>query len=186
MTQEGTYISAAGIYLPYNFGDSYSLQNKGEDNVIKAIRTSNNQAVSVSYFACTTADESENCAKMAKTFASSAEKTFTTSNGDKFYKLEGIDSWFATNTFFGYFINSIPENEVRDLANAIVIVNQSYVDQTLLSKIMSLCTDGTVSMQKATTHLLGKDLNGLYVQMEGTMANGTAKCKIVLDPSLSV
>lgn len=186
MTQEWTYISAAGVYLPYNFGNSYTLQNKGENNQIKVIRISNNQAVSLSYFSCTTSDESKDCAKMVKTFASSAEKTFTTSNGDKFYKLDGVNSWFATNDFIGYFINDVPEQEVKDLANAIIIVNKSYVAETLVPKMMSLCSDGTVTLQSVTSQNMGKDFNGLYVQLMWPVAGGTSVCKVVLDPSLSV
>ena len=186
MTQEWTYIASAGVYLPYNFGNSYTLQNKGENNQIKVIRTSNNQAVSLSYFACTTSDESKDCAKMVKTFASSAQSTFSTSNGDKFYKLDGVNSWFATNDFIGYFINDIPEQEVKDFANAIVIMNKSYVATTLVPKMMSLCSDGTVSLQSVTSQNMGKDFNGLYVQIIWPVAGGTAVCKVVIDPSLSV
>ncbi len=186
MTQEWTYIATAGVYLPYNFGNNYTLQNNGEGNQIKVIRTSNNQAISLSYFACTTSDESKDCAKMVKTFSSSAEKTFSTSNGDKFYKLEGVNSWFATNDFMGYFINDIPEQEVKDVANAMIIVNKSYVAETLVPKMMSLCTDGTVNLQSVTSQNMGKDFNGLYVQLMWPVAGGTAVCKVVLDPSLSV
>ncbi|MCX6823078.1 MAG: hypothetical protein NTX91_03745 [candidate division SR1 bacterium] len=186
MTQEGSYIAPAGVYLPYNFGNRYTLQNKGEGNEIKVIRTSNNQAISLSYFTCTTSDESKDCTKLVKTFSSSAQATFTNSNGDKFYKLEGVNSWFSTNTFIGYFINDVPDQEVKDLANAVIIMNPSYVKETLVSKMMSLCTDGTVSLQSVSSQNLGKDLNGLYVQLMGPVAGGTAVCKVLLDPSLSV
>ncbi len=186
MTQNGSYISSAGIYFPQSFGNSYSLQNKGENNEIKVIRTSNNQAISIAYFNCTTSDESKDCSKLVKTFSSSAQATFTDSNGDKFYKLEGVNSWFSTNTFIGYFINDVPDQEVKDLANAIIIVNPWYVKETLVSKMMSLCTDGNVSLQSVTSQNLGKDLNGLYVQLMWPVAGWTAVCKVVLDPSLSV
>ena len=165
MTQDGTYISAAGIYFPQSFGDSYTLQNKGENNEIKVVRTSNTQAISISYFDCTTSDESKDCAKMVKNFSASAQATFTDSNGDKFYKLEGVSSWFTTNTFIGYFINDVPDQEVKDLANAIIIINVSYAKETLVPKMMSLCTDGNVTLQSVTSQNLGKDLNGLYVQL---------------------
>ena len=107
---------------------------------------------------------------MVKNFSSSAEKTFTTSNGDKFYKLDGVNSWFATNDFMGYFINDIPEQEVKDIANAIIIVNKTYVKETLVPRMMSLCTDGTVSLQSVTSQNMGKDFNGLYVQLMGPVA----------------
>ena len=123
---------------------------------------------------------------MVKNFSASAQATFTNSNGDKFYKLEWVNSWFSTNTFIGYFINDVPDQEVKDLANAMIIVNPSYVKETLVPKMMSLCTDGSVSLQSVTSQNLGKDLNGLYVQLMWPVAGGTAVCKIVVDPSLSV
>ena len=52
--------------------------------------------------------------------------------------------------------------------------------------MMSLCTDGTVTLQKVTSQSLGKDLNGLYAQLMWPVEGGTAVCKVVLDPSLSV
>lgn len=186
MTQDWVYISAAAIYLDHNFNDTYTLQNKWEGEQVKIVRNSNNQSIVVSYFSCTTTDESKDCAKMIKNFVSSADKTFTTHNGDKFYKLEWVNSWFASNTVFGYFINDIPEQEVKDVANAMTIVNPTYVSDVLVPKILPLCTDGTMTLQSVSSQQLGKDFNGLYVQLQWSVSNGTAICKIVLDPSLSV
>lgn len=186
MTQQGLYIAAAGVYFPYDFGDTYTLKNKGENWEIKIIRASNAQSISVEYFGCTTADSNKNCAQLIKNFSPMAEKTFTDSNGNKFYKLEWVNSWFATNDYFGYFINDIPEQEVKDIVSAIVIVNKSYVSETLVPRMLSLCTDSTVTLQSVSSQTVGKDLNGLYVQLQWATANGTAWCKVVLDPSSSL
>ena len=55
---------------------------------------------------------------------------------------------------------------MRDVANALIIVNDSYVTETLMPRLLSLCTDGTTSMTNISSHTLGKDLNGLYVQLQ--------------------
>jgi hypothetical protein len=185
MQQLGTYIAAAGIYFPYDFGSTYTLENNGENSQIKIKHISTNQEIVISYFPCTVSDPNKNCTQMVQNFSANAEKTFTTSNGDKYYKLQSINSWFVVNgDFYGYFINDIPEQEVNDIANAIVILNKDYVENTLLSKITSLCTDGMTTLQTVTSHTMSRDLNyGLVLSLQGTISSGTAQCKVVLDPS---
>ena len=45
------------------------------------------------------------------------------------------------------------------MAAAIVLLNKDYVDNTLVSKVTGLCTDGTTTLQEVTSHTLSKDLN---------------------------
>jgi hypothetical protein len=78
-----------------------------------------------------------------------------------------VASWFFTNgNFYGYFINDVSEQEVIDVANALVLPNDYYVQNTLLSKLQSLCTDGVTSLTQITTHALGMDLNGLIINLQ--------------------
>ena len=78
-----------------------------------------------------------------------------------------MTSWFVTNgNLYGYFINDVPEQEVIDLANAFVLPNSYYVQNTLLSKLQTLCTDGSTSLTQVTTHALGMDLNGLILNIQ--------------------
>lgn len=95
-----------------------------------------------------------------------------------------MTSWFfSNNDFYGYFINDIPEQEVIDVANAFILPNEYYVQNTLLSRIQTLCTDGSTSLTQVTTHALGMDLNGLIVNLQGTTTDGSATCKVFIDPS---
>lgn len=95
-----------------------------------------------------------------------------------------MTSWFVTNgNFYGYFINDVPEQEVIDLVNALILPNSYYVQNTLLPKIQTLCTDGSTSLMQVTTHTLGMDLNGLIVNIQGPTADGSATCKVFIDPS---
>jgi len=60
----------------------------------------------------------------------------------------------------------VPEQEVIDVANALIFPNEYYIQNTLLSKIQSLCTDGSTSLTQVTTHSLGMDLNGLIITLQ--------------------
>ena len=95
-----------------------------------------------------------------------------------------MTSWFFTNgDFYGYFINDVPEQEVIDLANALILPTDFYVQNSLLSKIQTLCTDGSTSLTQITTRALGMDLNGLIVNLQGITSDGSATCKVFIDPS---
>ncbi|MFA6256501.1 MAG: hypothetical protein WC606_04960, partial [Candidatus Absconditabacterales bacterium] len=180
----GVYFSQAGIYLPAEFGQKYIVLNQGENGVLKVQNIATNQIVLITYFVCKTSDPNKNCAQLQQNIGASAEKTISTSHGDTLYKLEGVASWFFTNgNFYGYFINDVSEQEVIDVANALVLPNDYYVQNTLLSKLQSLCTDGVTSLTQITTHALGMDLNGLIINLQGPTADGSAVCKVFIDPS---
>ncbi|MFA7298124.1 MAG: hypothetical protein WC010_00555 [Candidatus Absconditabacterales bacterium] len=180
----GIYISQAGIYLPAEFGQKYAVLNQGENGFIKLQNLVTNQIILVSYFTCKKTDPNKNCTQLQQNIGSSAEKTFSTSNGDKLYKLEGVTSWFFSNNgYYGYFINDVPEQEVIDVTNAFILPNENYVQNNLLSKLQTLCTDGTTSLMQITTSALGMDLNGLIINIQGPTADGSATCKLFIDPS---
>lgn len=180
----GIYIAQAGIYLPAEFGTKYVIQDQSVHGELTVKNIANNQVVTIGYFPCNSSDPNKNCMELQKNISATAEKTFTTPNGDVLYKLEWVTSWFFTNgKLYWYFINDVPEQDVTDLASAIILPNSDYVKNTLLSKLQTLCTDGTTSLMQVTTSNLGVDTNGLVVTMDGPTANGQAKCKVVVDPS---
>lgn len=180
----GIYISQAGIYLPAEFGQKYTVLNQWENWVLKVQNIATNQIILISYFACKKSDPNKNCTQLQQNIWGSAEKTLTTSNWDKLYKLEWVNSWFFTNdNYYGYFINDVSEQEVIDVANAFILPNENYVQNTLLSKLQTLCTDGTTSLMQITTSALGMDLNGLIINIQWPTADGSATCKVFIDPS---
>jgi hypothetical protein len=112
-------------------------------------------------------DPNKNCTQLQKNISSSAEKTVSTSYGTTLYKLEGITSWFFVNgNNYGYFINDVPEQEVLAITDAFILPNDYYLKNTLLSKIQTLCTDGTTALEDITTRALSRDTNGLVVQLQ--------------------
>lgn len=180
----GMYMSQAGVYFPADFFQRYSLLNQWENGTIKLENIATKQAIEISYFACKKSDPNKNCTQLRQNIWSSAEKTVTTLRGDIIYKLEGITSWFMTNDdLYGYFINDIPDQEVIDIANAVVFPNDDYIQNTWLSKMQSLCTDGKTSLMQVTHHSLGMDLNGLIVNLEWPTVDGSAVCKVFIDLS---
>lgn len=180
----GMYMSQAGIYFPAEFGQKYTILNQWENGVLKLQNIATNQTISISYFACKKSDPNKNCSQLQQNISAGAEKTVSTSRWDTLYKLEWITSWFFTNgNFYGYFINDIPEQEVIDVANALIFPNDYYVQNVLLSKIQTLCTDGSTSLMQVTNHSLGMDLNGLIMNIQWPTADGSAVCKVFIDPS---
>lgn len=180
----GIYISQAGIYLPAEFGQKYTVLSQWENGVLKVQNILTNQIVSVSYFVCKTSDPNKNCSQLQQNIWAGAEKTVSTSRGDKLYKLEWVTSWFFTNNnFYGYFINDVPEQEVIDVANALVFPNDYYIKNTWLSKLQTLCSDGSTSLMQVTNHSLGMDTNGLIINLQWPTTDGNAVCKIFIDPS---
>jgi len=186
LSGSGIYISQAGIYLPAEFGTKYTLINQWENGILKVQNIATNQLVLISYFACKKTDPNKNCSQLQQNIWASAEKTITTSYGTKLYKLEWVTSWYFSNgDNYGYFINDISEQEVKDVTDAFILPNDTYVKNTLLSKLQTLCTDGSTSLMQVTTHSLGMDLNGLIATLQWPTDIGSATCKVFIDPSLA-
>ena len=180
----GIYISQAWIYLPAEFGQSYTLLNNGENGELRVQNIATNQIISIAYFACKKSDPNKNCAQLQQNISASAETYQSTSYGTKLYKLEGVTSrFFSNDNNYGYFINDVSEQEVIAVANAFILPNDTYVQNTLLSKIQTLCTDGVTSLMQVTKSTLGMDLNGLVLNLEWPTTDGSATCKVFIDPS---
>ncbi len=95
-----------------------------------------------------------------------------------------MTAWFFTNAnLYGYFINDVPDQEVIDLANALVLPSELYIKNNLLSKLQTLCTDGSTSLTQVTMYSLGMNPNGLIMNLEWPTADGSATCKVFIDPS---
>jgi hypothetical protein len=63
-------------------------------------------------------------------------------------------------------VQDADEQVVRDFAAEIVLLTSSYVKDHLVSKLVSLCSDGSTSMQQVTKQTVTKELNGLILLLE--------------------
>lgn len=187
ISSQWIYLPKAWVFFSPGFESEYSLQNSGENGQIKLTHTTTNQKVVINYFACKKWDPNKDCAQLQQTFSTANEKKFTTANGDVYYKLAEVNSWFVTNQWlFGYFINDIPEQEVISLSNYIVLPTVQYVQSSVVPHISSLCKQGNIVMTAATKSNLYLEKGIPVLKISGTWDNGTAECKIQLNPSLSV
>lgn len=180
----GLYFPQAGIYLPAEFGQKYAVLNQGEWGILKVQNLSNSQIILISYFVCKASDPNKNCSQLKQNIWASAEKTVSSNRGDKLYKLEWVTSWFFSNgNYYGYFINDVADQEVIDLVDAMILPTETYVKDSLSSKMQSLCTDGSTSLMQVQNQTFSMDLNGLVVTLQWPTADGSASCKIFVDPS---
>lgn len=182
---QGQYSMAWWVYFPENFSQKFTLQwpNGGD---FSFTHLASQQKFTLHAFACSSKDPNADCLQLVKNISPTADKKFTDSYGNAYYKLEGVRSWLVVNGFYyGYFVQDADEQVVRDFAAEIVLLTSSYVKDHLVSKIVSLCSDGSTSMQQVAKQTVTKELNGLTLLLEWTTASGTATCKIVLDPSLA-
>ncbi|MEI6673033.1 MAG: hypothetical protein WCL02_07050 [bacterium] len=53
-----------------------------------------------------------------------------------------------------------------DVANALVFPNDYYIQNTWLSKLQTLCSDGSTSLMQVINHSLGIDTNGLIINLQ--------------------
>jgi len=170
--------------LPEDFFANYTLLNSGESNVVKVQKVGGAQTINIQYFTCKTNNANENCAALLKSFSSNNEKTLTTSNNDKFFKLEGTNSRFFTNNLYGYFINDIPAQDVEALSQYLVLPNADYVKENVMPKVSSICVDGNIILEKADKSSLALENNKIVAKFTGKANSGGAECKVAINPSL--
>ena len=184
-TAQWQYNAPWWVYFPAHFAQKYTLQGPN-DGTFKVTQIADQLTFTFYAFACSSKDPNTNCTQLLKDIPSSAEKKFTDSYGNAYYKLSGIRSWLVLNgSYYGYFVQDADEQAVRDFASEIVLLTPNYIKEHLVSTVLPLCSDGVMSMQQVTKQTVTKELNGLTLSLQGTTASGTATCKIVLDPSLS-
>jgi len=105
--------------------------------------------VFVNYFRCKASNPNQDCASLTKKFSKSAEFTVTSANGDVYYKLSEIDSWFVANgSLYGYFINGATSDRIQELTKYIVLPNKKYISDKVMPFAPQLCSsiDHTMSM----------------------------------------
>lgn len=148
------------------------MLNSGESNTVKVQKIGGTQTINIQYFTCKTSNANENCKNLLSSFGSNNEKALTTSNNDTFYKLEGTNSRFFTNSLYGYFINDVPAQDVEALTQYLVLPNSDYVKENMMNKISSLCVDGNIVLQTADKSSLALEGGRIVAKFTGKVNSG--------------
>lgn len=183
LVSTGTYVADAGIFFSPEFFAVYSLDSQTSDS-IKVRNLKTQQTMQIDYFRCTTSNANRDCAALQKTFSASPEKTFSSSMGVDYYKLQEVSSWFFANgNRFGYFIHNAPEADVTDLASYLVLPNEYIVKQQILPNVSRLCREDGLVMNESTSSTISVADGQLVLDIEGTQWTGLLSCKIHIDLS---
>lgn len=93
-----------------------------------------------------------------------------------------VDSRFATNGVYGYFIKDATETTVEQLTNYLVLPSQASVQERIVPYISDLCRDDMHYMTTVSeTKIIAKG-NDIMVLFEGTPeGSGSADCEVKVD-----
>lgn len=163
----GVYISQAGIGFPWEFFDQYAFVGEAGANGEISIKNLDNEKITkISYFSCSNQGDT-NCKSLTRTFESTAAKKSTTLNGDTFFKLPEVQSWYFQNgTWRGYFINNADDEEVEKIKNLITITNPEWIKETVNQYGIKTCLGNDATTEKVTSHTVNKNAEGLNISIE--------------------
>ncbi len=126
----GIYVAQAGLAFPASFFDQYAFVGEpGTKGEISMKNLDNEKVTTIKYFSCENYGDN-NCKELTRTFSNTAVKAVTTLNGDSFYKLPEVQSWYFQNgNWRGYFINDSADEEVEKIKNLITIANSELIKE---------------------------------------------------------
>lgn len=177
----GVYLSQAGIGFPWEFFDQYAfVWEAGANGEISIKNLDNEKITKISYFLCTNQGDT-NCKALRRTFESTAAKKSTTLNGDTFFKLPEVQSWYFQNgTWRGYFINNADDEEVEKIKNLISITSPEWIKETVNQYGVKACLGNDATTEKVTSHSVNKDAKGLNILIEWKWPKNFS-CKVSID-----
>lgn len=183
-TPQGIYITKAWLGFTQEFFDNFALVWDNHDNGSITVKNlDNNETTTISYFTCTDAWDT-NCKQLTKTFESNAIKKITTINGDTFYKLPEVKSWyFQNNNRRGYFINNANDEEVEKIKDFIIIPNLDSIKQIVNRYGLRTCFWDDKGMNTITSHTAEKIGGDILVTMKWEWEK-LFTCEAVIDLSL--
>ncbi len=179
----GIYISKAGLGFPAEFFDNYAFVGEAGNNGEISLKNLDNEKITkIKFFNCTDSGDN-NCKQLTKTFGETAAKKVTTLNGDTFFKLPEVKSWYFQNgNWRGYFINDAEESEVENIKNQILIPNAEIIKDIVSRYGVRTCLGNNQGTSAITTHQVQKTAEGLKITMEGN-GEKSFSCEALLDLS---
>jgi len=188
------YIQSAWIYFPVQFFEKYVLleQSKADEIQVKNIET--NQTIKISYFECKKWNVNQDCKTLEDTNSKSAEKSFTTSNGNSFYKFSEVESRFATNQNRWYYVDWALEKDVIEFSQYMVYPDSEWIITNVVPNIKSLCIQNDIYMDQVDWYNSLKEewFLVMYVSWskqtvlpDSSTQTSLVSCKLQIDPSLN-
>ena len=177
------YFPDAGILFDVTGSWSYSaIKGDGQTINLQAI-DGVWETVFVNYFRCKASNPNQDCASLTKKFSKSAEFTVTSANGDVYYKLSEIDSWFVANgSLYGYFINGATSDRIQELTKYIVLPNKKYISDKVMPFAPQLCSSIDHTMSMVDTFDVKTENNAIIVSIMWSDAKWNAlKCVLSVD-----
>ena len=90
-------MANAGLYFGQEFFDSFVFVGQaGENGKIEVKNLENDKVTKIEFFTCTNGGDT-NCKELTRTFKDTSAQVSTTSNGDTFYKLGEVKTWYFQN-----------------------------------------------------------------------------------------
>ena len=187
LADEGTpriFVAEAALWFPVDFNDNYTFIWEAWENWTISIKNLDNEKVTnINFFACTDAGDT-NCKQLTKTFDSNATKKITTLNGDIYYKLPDVKSWYFQNgNWWGYFINDADDEEVEALKDYIIIPNSEIIKDIVTRYWVRVCLWSDDGISMITSHTVKKVSDGLQISMQGEWGENIFTCEALLDLS---
>lgn len=146
-----------------------------------SIKNLDNEKITViEYFNCSNQGDT-NCKELTRTFKNTASRTSTTLNGDTFYKLPEVQSWYFQNgTQQGYFINNADDEEVEQIKNLIIITSPEWIKNIVNQYGVKTCLGNDSSNEKITSHTVNRTDEAVKITIEGK-GNKNFSCEAVID-----
>lgn len=176
-----TYIAQAGIGFPAEFFDHYTFINEAWSMGKISIKNLDNEKITtIEYFNCSNQWDT-NCKELNRTFKNTASKTSTNLNGDIFYKLPEVQSWYFQNgTQQGYFINNADDEEVEKIKNQMIITSPEWIKSTVNQYGVKTCLGSDASNEKVASHTVSRTTEEVKVTIEGK-GNKNFSCEALID-----
>ena len=180
----GIYVANAGLYFGQEFFDSFVFVGQaGENGKIEVKNLENDKVTKIEFFTCTNGGDT-NCKELTRTFKDTSAQVSTTSNGDTFYKLGEVKTWYFQNwDTIWYFINNADDEEVLKIKNLITIVSPEYVKQLVNLYWVKVCLGIDNGLNRITSHTIKTSKSGIEVTIQWA-GEKNFTCQVSVDPTL--
>ncbi len=180
----GIYVANAGLYFGQEFFDSFVFVGQaGENGKIEVKNLENDKVTKIEFFTCTNGGDT-NCKELTRTFKDTSAQVSTTSNGDTFYKLGEVKTWYFQNwDTIWYFINNAEDEEVLKIKNLITIVSPEYVKQLVNLYWVKVCLGVDNGLNRIVSHTIKTSKSGTEASIQWA-GEKNFTCQVSVDPTL--